>query len=54
MLTEKEFDEGRLAYCDGKELTDNPYADESRVWNWWRQGWLNAKRRDPLRDDDEE
>jgi hypothetical protein len=35
-------EEGRNAYCDGLELADCPYEDETVRYFEWRAGWLRS------------
>jgi ribosome modulation factor len=35
-------DEGWDAYCEGKEIKDCPYAEQSEDWHTWCEGWREA------------
>lgn len=47
------FQEGRDAYCDCKELSDNPHVNGTPEYADWKQGFQQAKQNDPLAPDDE-
>lgn len=46
------YGKGRRAYSEGKNPSDNPYANELNRRDWTR-GWRDACRNDPLLDEDE-
>jgi len=35
-------EEGKHAYAEGKPLMDNPYANYTTEYFWWREGWHMA------------
>ncbi len=43
------YQEGRDAYSDDKDLSDNPYLGGEKARNW-ADGWEYAARNDPLAD----
>jgi hypothetical protein len=40
------YAEGRSAFNDDRELTDNPYPELSGDWHDWRKGWIDASEDD--------
>lgn len=45
-MSQDTYNEGRTAFEDDKELTDNPYMELSADWHDWRRGWCDASEDD--------
>lgn len=45
------YEEGGRAYCEGLQLSDNPYCF-AIIADAWRNGWLDAE--DEFMDDEEQ
>jgi ribosome modulation factor len=46
-------DQGRLAYSDGKAMSDNPHKVASPLYAKWLKGWRDAVNGDPFSTDEE-
>lgn len=40
------FDEGYDAYWDGRDVSDNPYDEETEERRHWEDGWRAARKHD--------
>lgn len=42
------FFDGKDAYSDDKNLSDNPHAEGTAEHADWKRGWISAEKNDPF------